>query len=92
MGLSDAFDILEFQMIGNARENPRYMFESTTYSRIFAQSKEKEPLSALKLLLADNTQQKPSVRIAPLGRIRSSAYHGGVALLTSRRVYTGRKI
>jgi hypothetical protein len=61
MGLSDAFDILEFQTIGNARENPRYMFESTTYSRIFAQAKTKEPLSALKLLLADNTQQKPSV-------------------------------
>lgn len=61
MGIADAFDILEFQMIGNARENPRYMFESTTYSRIFAQAKTKEPLSALKLLLADNTQQKPSV-------------------------------
>jgi len=68
MDLLDSFDILEFQMIGNARENPRYMFESTTYSRIFAQAKTKEPLSALKLLLADNTQQKPSVgqRLCPL--------------------------
>lgn len=69
MDLLDSFDILEFQMIGNARENPRYMFESTTYSRIFAQAKTKEPLSALKLLLADNTQQKPSVR-------KRSACHG----------------
>jgi hypothetical protein len=64
MGLTKAFDILEFQVIGNAREDPRYMFESTTYSRIFAQAKTKEPLSALKLLLADNTQQKPSVSAA----------------------------
>ncbi len=61
MGLADAFDILEFQNIGNARTDPRSMFESTTYSRIFAQAKTAEPLSALKLLLADNTQQKPSV-------------------------------
>lgn len=61
MGLAKSFDILEFQMVGNARPNPRYMFESTTYSRIFAQAKTPEPLSALKLLLADNTQQKPSV-------------------------------
>jgi hypothetical protein len=63
MGLLDKFDILEFQNIGNAREDPRRMFEATTYSRIFAQSKTKEPLSALKLLLADNTQQKPSVSL-----------------------------
>ncbi|KAK3698985.1 hypothetical protein LTR37_016676 [Vermiconidia calcicola] len=60
MGLLKSFDILEFQAIGNARENPRFMFESTTYSRIFAQAKSPDPLSALKLLLADNTQQKPS--------------------------------
>lgn len=62
MGLIDQFDILEFQVIGNARKDPRYMFESTSYSRIFAQAKSPEPLKALKLLLADNTQQKPSVR------------------------------
>lgn len=61
MDLTKEFDILEFQMVGHGRENPRYMMESTTYSRIFAQSKKKEPLSALKLLLADQTQQKPSV-------------------------------
>lgn len=61
MGLHDKFDILEFQMIGGTGGDPRYMFEATTYSRIFAQAKTAEPLSALKLLLADNTQQKPSV-------------------------------
>ncbi|KAK4551373.1 hypothetical protein LTR86_011214 [Recurvomyces mirabilis] len=60
MGLTKQFDILEFQAIGHAREDPRTMFESTTYSRIFAQAKTPEPLSALKLLLADQTQQKPS--------------------------------
>ncbi|KAK5705981.1 hypothetical protein LTR17_021192 [Elasticomyces elasticus] len=60
MGLIDAFDILEFQTIGYPKKNPWKMFETTTYSRIFAQAKTKEPLSALKLLLADNTQQKPS--------------------------------
>lgn len=60
MDLTKQFDILEFQMIGHAREDPRNMFESTTYTRIFAQAKAREPLSALKLLLADNTQQKPS--------------------------------
>lgn len=65
MGILNDFDILEFQMIGNAREDPRYMFESTSYSRIFAQSRKKEVLSALKLLLADQTQQKPSVRSSP---------------------------
>jgi hypothetical protein len=61
MNLTKEFDILEFQVIGNNRENPRYMFESTTYTRIFAQAKKAETLSALKLLLADQTQQKPSV-------------------------------
>lgn len=61
MGMSDAFDILEFQVVGSPKENPRYMMESTTYTRIFAQAKKPEPLAALKLLLADNTQQKPSV-------------------------------
>lgn len=61
MDLTKQFDILEFQVIGNNRDNPRYMFESTTYTRIFAQAKKPEPLSALKLLLADQTQQKPSV-------------------------------
>lgn len=60
-GWKDAFDILEFQMIGNPKTDPRYMFETTTYSRIFAQAKTKEPLQALKLILADDTQQKPSV-------------------------------
>lgn len=60
-GLADKFDILAFQVIGSARPDPRYMFESTTYTRIFAQAKTPEPLSALKLLLADQTQQKPSV-------------------------------
>lgn len=64
MGLTDAFDILEFQVIGYPKKNPWKMLETTTYSRIFAQAKTKEPLSALKLLLADNTQQKPSVRAA----------------------------
>lgn len=62
MGMLDSFDILEFQVVGSARPDPRYMMESTTYSRIFAQAKTAEPLSALKLLLADQTQQKPSVR------------------------------
>lgn len=61
MGLTDQFDILEFQVIGSPKPNPHYMMESTTYTRIFAQAKKAEPLSALKLLLADNTQQKPSV-------------------------------
>jgi hypothetical protein len=59
-GLTKQFDILEFQMIGDPRPDPRRMFESTTYSRIFAQAKKPEPLSALKLILADDTQQKPS--------------------------------
>lgn len=62
MGILKDFDILEFQVVGSAKENPRYMFESTTYTRIFAQARKPETLSALKLLLADNTQQKPSVR------------------------------
>ena len=61
MDLLKSFDILEFQMIGSAKPDPNKMFESTSYSRIFAQAKTAEPLSALKLLLADLTQQKPSV-------------------------------
>lgn len=59
--LTRQFDILEFQMIGNPGVDPKTMFETTTYSRIFAQAKTREPLSALKLILADDTQQKPSV-------------------------------
>lgn len=62
MKLLDQFDILEFQVVGSPKPNPHYMMEATTYTRIFAQAKKPEPLSALKLLLADNTQQKPSVR------------------------------
>lgn len=61
--LTKEFDILEFQMIGSARPDPRRMFEATSYSRIFAQAKRPEPLSALKLILADDTQQKPSVSL-----------------------------
>ena len=72
LGLSKAFDILEFQMIGNPGTDPRSMFETTTYTRIFAQAKTKEPLSALKLLLADNTQQKPSVSTTTPDSIRKS--------------------
>jgi hypothetical protein len=84
MGLTDKFDILEFQVVGNAKENPRYMLESTTYSRIFAQAKSPEPLAALKLLLADNTQQKPSVSLQDVrfyAHISSLAYfHTGTSL------------
>jgi hypothetical protein len=61
MNLHDKFDILEFQVVGSPKPNPSFMMESTTYTRIFAQAKDPKTLSALKLLLADNTQQKPSV-------------------------------
>ena len=70
MGLAKSFDILEFQVVGNAKKNPRFMLETTTYSRIFAQAKSPEPLAALKLLLADNTQQKLSVSGMPLDAMR----------------------
>lgn len=81
-GLTKQFDILEFQTIGGVVQDPKRMFEATTYSRIFAQAKKPEPLSALKLILADDTQQKPSV--SHLFRYRHS--------LTVVRVYTGRRI
>lgn len=71
--LTKQFDILEFQMIGHPKTDPRYMFETTTYTRIFAQAKTKEPLSALKLILADDTQQKPSVCI--LRRLKNTQWN-----------------
>lgn len=43
--------------VGWPRENPAAQLECTTYFRIFAQSSIPEPLSALKLLLADETMQ-----------------------------------
>lgn len=81
--LTKDFDILEFQMIGSARPDPRRMFEATSYSRIFAQAKKPEPLSALKLILADDTQQKPSVsaRVSkPLPCIVLTKKSTGIAL------------
>ncbi|KAI1629844.1 hypothetical protein EDD37DRAFT_70382 [Exophiala viscosa] len=56
-GLKDSFTVLDFQVVGSPRENPTYQLESTTYFRIFAQADSPEPLSALKLLLADETMQ-----------------------------------
>ncbi|KAF2100382.1 DUF1446-domain-containing protein [Rhizodiscina lignyota] len=56
-GLNEAFDCLEFQVVGTPKENPTYQLESTTYFRIYAQAATPEPLAALKLLLADETMQ-----------------------------------
>lgn len=43
--------------VGSPKENPTYQLETTTYMRIYAQAATPEPLSALKLLLADETMQ-----------------------------------
>ncbi|CAK7208038.1 hypothetical protein SEUCBS139899_010872 [Sporothrix eucalyptigena] len=56
-GLADKFTILDFQVVGSDKKNPHRQLECTTYFRIFAQAATPEPLSALKLLLADETMQ-----------------------------------
>ncbi|KIV79466.1 hypothetical protein PV11_07028 [Exophiala sideris] len=56
-GMTGSFTVLDFQVVGWPRENPSCQLESTTYFRIFAQADTREPLSALKLLLADETMQ-----------------------------------
>ncbi|EXJ83944.1 hypothetical protein A1O3_04611 [Capronia epimyces CBS 606.96] len=56
-GLSDAFTVLDFQVVGSPRPNPSFQLEATTYFRIFAQASTPGPLAALKLLLADETMQ-----------------------------------
>lgn len=37
-GLTDKFQLLDFQILGTAAANPRSQFESTTYCRVFAQA------------------------------------------------------
>ncbi len=54
--------------VGSPRENPSFQLESTTYFRIFAQASTPEPLSALKLLLADETMQHFSGIVPRLSR------------------------
>ncbi|KAL1889954.1 hypothetical protein Sste5346_008532 [Sporothrix stenoceras] len=55
--LDDKFTVLDFQVVGSDKKNPYRQLECTTYFRIFAQAAAPEPLSALKLLLADETMQ-----------------------------------
>ncbi|CAK7230055.1 hypothetical protein SCUCBS95973_007444 [Sporothrix curviconia] len=56
-GLAGKFTVLDFQVVGSDKKNPHRQLECTTYFRIFAQALTPEPLSALKLLLADETMQ-----------------------------------
>lgn len=46
-GLLDKLDVLDFQRIGTAQENPTSQLASTTYMRIFAQAKEKSVCRAV---------------------------------------------
>ncbi|KAK5994826.1 hypothetical protein PT974_03212 [Cladobotryum mycophilum] len=46
-GVMDKFDVLDFQRIGTAMENPDSQLASTTYLRIFAQSRDQAALGAI---------------------------------------------
>ncbi|RFU79682.1 duf1446 domain-containing protein [Trichoderma arundinaceum] len=46
-GILDKLDVLEFQRIGTPMKDPDSQFASTTYMRIFAQSKDKDVLSRM---------------------------------------------
>ena len=46
-GLSDAFDILDFQVVGRPMSNPDCQLASTTYLRVFAQAKDPAVLGKL---------------------------------------------
>nr|UWK20164.1 duf1446 domain containing protein [Trichoderma rhododendri] len=46
-GILDKLDVLDFQRIGTAMEDPESQFASTTYMRIFAQSKDRDVLSKM---------------------------------------------
>ncbi|KAH8128822.1 hypothetical protein ACSS6W_002218 [Trichoderma asperelloides] len=46
-GILDRFDVLEFQRIGTPMKDPDSQFASTTYLRVFAQSKDVHVLSKL---------------------------------------------
>ncbi|QYS95432.1 DUF1446 domain protein [Trichoderma simmonsii] len=46
-GILEKFDVLEFQRIGTAMKDPDSQHASTTYMRIFAQSKDKDVLSKM---------------------------------------------
>ncbi|KAK1248916.1 hypothetical protein MKX08_007136 [Trichoderma sp. CBMAI-0020] len=48
-GILDKFDVLEFQRIGTPMKDPDSQFASTTYMRVFAQSKDVHVLSRLHL-------------------------------------------
>nr|UWK20192.1 du1446 domain containing protein [Trichoderma psychrophilum] len=47
LGILDKLDVLDFQRIGTAMEDPDSQFASTTYMRIFAQSKDKDVLGKM---------------------------------------------
>nr|UYO77204.1 duf1446 domain-containing protein [Trichoderma crystalligenum] len=46
-GILDKLDVLDFQRIGTAMKDPDSQFASTTYMRIFAQSKDRDVLSKM---------------------------------------------
>lgn len=46
-GLTDKFQLLDFQELGTPAPNPRSQFESTTYLRVFAQADEQATIFAL---------------------------------------------
>lgn len=53
----DDFQVLDFQVLGIAAEDPETQFSSTTYSRIFAQAESKEPLQMVFRAVSDHGQQ-----------------------------------
>lgn len=51
------FQVLDFQVLGEAAADPQTQFSSTTYSRIFAQAESKEPLQMAFRAVSDHGQQ-----------------------------------
>jgi hypothetical protein len=52
-GMENAFETLEFQIVGVPEPNPRTQLRSTTYCRIFAEAKEQAPLFQLLGVMRD---------------------------------------
>lgn len=56
-GLTEKFDILDFQWVGRPQSNPSCQLASTTYLRIFAQAQDRNVVAKVMAAFAYNTMQ-----------------------------------
>ncbi|KAM6477103.1 hypothetical protein HDV62DRAFT_238717 [Trichoderma sp. SZMC 28011] len=64
-GLQDAFDVIDFQVVGKPQDDPQSQLESTTYCRTYVQALTQEPLLAFRKMIQNESMQHFSGRYQP---------------------------